>query len=83
MKRCSELAYSTCPDRFFCGNRSDAVFMEGSECDKFNEEQDAIAFRISKVASSCAEHAANALQGCIKEVLDEIERRLEELNAED
>lgn len=38
MQRCSEFAYAMCPDRAHCGSREDAVFMEGSECAKFNED---------------------------------------------
>lgn len=77
MKRCGEFAYSICPDRFLCGNREDAVFMEGSECDEFNEAQDAVAFRVSEIAASCAEYAAKTLSGLVKETLDRIELGLE------
>lgn len=38
MRRCSEFAYAMCPDRAHCGSLEDAVYMEGSECDKFNED---------------------------------------------
>lgn len=37
MKRCSEFAYAMCPYRHICGPQQDAVYMEGSDCDKFNE----------------------------------------------
>lgn len=38
MKRCSEFAYAMCPYRRICGPQQDAVYMEGSECAKFNED---------------------------------------------
>ena len=37
MMKCSPTAYVNCPDRTYCGNLNDAVFAEGSECDKFNQ----------------------------------------------
>ena len=83
MKRCGEFVYSICPDRFVCGNREDAVFMEGSECDEFNEEQDVVVFRLREVVASCAEHAANTQSWHMKEIFDSIARGLEGSNAED
>lgn len=83
MKRCGEFAYSICPDRSFCGKLEDAVFMDGSECDEFNEMYDVVACRINQIAASCADHAVKTLQGQIKEILDRMMRGLEELNAED
>ena len=82
MKRCSAFAYSICPDRFFCGKLEDAVFMDGSECDEFNEMHDAVVCRINQISASCADHAVKTLQGEIKENLDRMIRRLEGLNAE-
>ena len=38
MKRCSQKAFSLCPDRDFCGCVDDATFAEGSECDAFNKQ---------------------------------------------
>lgn len=38
MKRCDPRAFSKCPCREFCGDASEAVFADGSECDKFNEQ---------------------------------------------
>lgn len=38
MQRCSEKAFTMCPDRNLCGRLEDAVFMEGSECDAYNQE---------------------------------------------
>ena len=38
MKRCSEFAYAMCPYRHICGPQQDAVYMEGSDCAKFNED---------------------------------------------
>ena len=40
MQRCSEFAYAMCPDRYICGSREDAVYMEGSECARFNEDHE-------------------------------------------
>lgn len=37
MLRCSPEAFAKCPDRHICGNIQEAVFMEGSECDLFNQ----------------------------------------------
>lgn len=37
MKKCSEKAFALCPDRAVCGSLKEAVYMEGSECEKFNE----------------------------------------------
>ena len=41
MKYCSLDAYSTCPDSHLCGSLSEAIFTEGSECDLFNQKQNA------------------------------------------
>lgn len=46
MKRCSETAYSVCAFAKYCGTIDDAVFMDGSMCDKFNEE-------VERLQSSC------------------------------
>lgn len=46
MKRCSEAAYSVCAFAKYCGTVDDAVFMDGSQCDKFNEE-------VERLQSSC------------------------------
>ena len=82
MKRCSAFAYSICPDRSFCGKLEDAVFMDGSACDEFNEMHNAVTCRINQIAASCADHAVKTLRGEIRETLDRIMRELEELNAE-
>ena len=37
MQRCSEKAYSICPDREACGSIEDAVFLDGSHCQIFND----------------------------------------------
>lgn len=38
MLRCSKEAFARCPTHHLCGRREDATFMEGSECDKFNQQ---------------------------------------------
>lgn len=38
MMKCSAEAYAKCPTRHLCGRREEAIFLEGSECDKFNEQ---------------------------------------------
>ena len=40
MKKCSAKAFATCPDRAVCGSLNEAVYMEGSDCEKFNEAAD-------------------------------------------
>lgn len=40
MKKCSAKAFATCPDRAVCGSLNEAVCMEGSDCEKFNEAVD-------------------------------------------
>ena len=37
MLRCSPEAFAKCPTRHICGNPQEATFMEGSECDLFNQ----------------------------------------------
>lgn len=37
MKKCSAKAFAICPDRAVCGSLKEAVYMEGSDCEKFNE----------------------------------------------
>lgn len=37
MLRCSPEAFAKCPTRHICGNIQEATFMEGSECDQFNQ----------------------------------------------
>ena len=37
MKKCDPRAFARCPDNRFCGNVVDAEFMDGSDCDKFNQ----------------------------------------------
>lgn len=37
MLRCSPEAFAKCPTRHICGSPNDATFMEGSECDLFNQ----------------------------------------------
>lgn len=37
MQRCSEKAYSICPNREACGPIEDAVFEDGSRCQIFND----------------------------------------------
>lgn len=37
MLNCSPEAFAKCPDRHVCGSIQDAVFMEGSDCDLFNQ----------------------------------------------
>lgn len=37
MLRCSPEAFAKCPTRHICGNPQEATFMEGSECDRFNQ----------------------------------------------
>lgn len=34
---CDPRAYAQCPTRHLCGSLNDAQFMEGSDCDKFNQ----------------------------------------------
>lgn len=38
MLKCSKEAFAACPDRKGCGIIEEAVFAEGSECDKFNRQ---------------------------------------------
>lgn len=40
MMRCSAEAYSICPFASHCAPRAEATFMEGSECDAFNQRID-------------------------------------------
>ena len=40
MKKCSAKAFATCPDRTVCGSLNEVVYMEGSDCEKFNEAAD-------------------------------------------
>ena len=37
MLRCSPEAFAKCQTRHICGKIEDATFMEGSECDRFNQ----------------------------------------------
>lgn len=37
MKKCDPRAYAQCPTHQYCGSCADAEFMEGSECDQFNQ----------------------------------------------
>lgn len=37
MMRCSAEAYAACPYSAFCGPRTEAVYVAGSECDDFND----------------------------------------------
>lgn len=38
MKKCDPRAYAQCPTHQYCGScAADADFMEGSDCDKFNQ----------------------------------------------
>lgn len=38
MKKCDPRAYAQCPTHQYCGScAADADFMEGSECDRFNQ----------------------------------------------
>ena len=37
MLRCSPEAFAKCPTRHICGNIQEATFVEGSECDLFNQ----------------------------------------------
>ena len=36
MLRCDKRVYEQCPDKEYCGSLDNAVFFEGSECDKYN-----------------------------------------------
>ncbi len=39
MMKCDPRAYSKCPTRLFCGScAAEAGYMEGSECDRFNQK---------------------------------------------
>lgn len=38
MLRCDKRVFEQCPDKEYCGSLGDAVFFEGSECDKYNRE---------------------------------------------
>ncbi len=38
MLRCDKRVYKQCPDKEYCGSLDNAVFVEGSECDKYNRE---------------------------------------------
>ena len=38
MLRCSNEAFAQCPTRALCGSPQEATFVEGSECDRFNQE---------------------------------------------
>lgn len=38
MLKCSKEAFARCPTSHLCGAREESTFMEGSECDKFNQE---------------------------------------------
>ena len=40
MMRCSAEAYSVCPFASHCAPRAEATFVEGSECDAFNQRID-------------------------------------------
>lgn len=40
MMRCSTEAYSICPFASHCAPRDEATFIEGSECDAFNQRID-------------------------------------------
>lgn len=36
MLKCDKRVYEQCPDKEYCGSLDNAVFVEGSECDKYN-----------------------------------------------
>lgn len=38
MLKCSKEAFAMCPTRHLCGLREDALFIEGSDCDRFNQQ---------------------------------------------
>lgn len=38
MMRCSPEAFAKCPMQKRCGSQQEALFLEGSDCDKFNQE---------------------------------------------
>lgn len=38
MKKCDPRAFAKCPYREMCGDISNALFADGSECDEFNEK---------------------------------------------
>lgn len=38
MKQCDARVFLQCPYHKYCGVLSEAVYAEGSECDKYNEE---------------------------------------------
>lgn len=38
MLRCSPEAFAKCPMQRPCGSQQEALFLEGSECDKFNQD---------------------------------------------
>ena len=40
MMRCGSEAYSVCPFASHCAPRAEAIFMEGSDCDAFNQRID-------------------------------------------
>ena len=49
MKRCSFAAFVRCPPDERCGDYREACFMEGSECDAFNQE-------VSKQVKICGDY---------------------------
>ena len=60
MMKCSEKAFSKCPDRRICVG--DATFNEGSECDKFNQQvENEVITRLEKIRSMSAEELADFL----------------------
>lgn len=53
MYRCSPTAAAVCPYRRYC--EPDAVYFEGSECDRFNDEVDRFIAAMDEPASLAAE----------------------------
>ena len=78
MRRCSEFAYAMCPDRYICGSLEDAVFAEGSECDKYNQAQESAVERVRAALVKSAQVAADAIRECADQALLRVERRLAE-----
>ena len=58
MMRCGAEAYSICPFASYCAPRDEATFMEGSECDAFNQRIDNA---IEKIM--CSEYGSDFAEG--------------------
>lgn len=65
MKRCSIDAFARCPLNERCGDFRDAAFMEGSECDAFNQA-------VLNRPRTNADHIRNMSDGDLASYLDDI-----------